>query len=35
MGLGSWANADHDDGVRIIHAALDAGMNLIDTADAW
>jgi aryl-alcohol dehydrogenase-like predicted oxidoreductase len=35
MSLGSWANNDHDEGVRIIHAAHDAGVNLIDTADAY
>ena len=28
-------NPDHDDSVRIIHKALDAGINLIDTADAY
>ncbi len=35
MMFGGWANADHDDGVRIIHAALDAGVNFIDTADVY
>jgi aryl-alcohol dehydrogenase-like predicted oxidoreductase len=28
-------NPDHDDSARIIHKALDAGINLIDTADAY
>jgi aryl-alcohol dehydrogenase-like predicted oxidoreductase len=28
-------NPDPDDSVRIIHKALDAGINLIDTADAY
>jgi len=28
-------NADHDDSIRIIHKALDAGINLVDTADAY
>jgi aryl-alcohol dehydrogenase-like predicted oxidoreductase len=28
-------NPDHDDSIRIIHKALDAGINLIDTADAY
>jgi aryl-alcohol dehydrogenase-like predicted oxidoreductase len=28
-------NPDHEDGVRIIHKALDAGINLVDTADAY
>ncbi len=35
MMLGSWGNRDHDDGVRIIHRALDAGINFIDTADVY
>jgi aryl-alcohol dehydrogenase-like predicted oxidoreductase len=28
-------NPDHDDSVRLIHRALDAGINLVDTADAY
>ena len=28
-------NPDHDDSARIIHKALDAGINLIDTSDAY
>ncbi len=35
MMLGAWGNADHDDSVAIIHAALDAGINFIDTADVY
>lgn len=35
MMLGRWGNADHDDSVRIIHRALDAGINFIDTADVY
>jgi len=31
----SIGNADLDDSVRIIHKALDAGINFIDTADAY
>ena len=31
----SIGNADHDDSIRIIHKALDAGINFIDTADAY
>ncbi|HEV7976389.1 aldo/keto reductase [Amycolatopsis sp.] len=31
----SIGNADHEDSIRIIHKALDAGINLIDTADAY
>ncbi|MFD4669482.1 aldo/keto reductase [Lentzea sp. NPDC058450] len=35
MMFGSVANADHEDGVRIIHRALDAGINFVDTADMY
>ncbi|MFH8366394.1 aldo/keto reductase [Streptomyces sp. NPDC018031] len=35
MMFGAWANADHDEGVRIIHRALDAGINFVDTADVY
>jgi aryl-alcohol dehydrogenase-like predicted oxidoreductase len=35
MMLGGWGNPDHDDGIRIIHRALDAGINFIDTADVY
>ncbi|MFD8869151.1 aldo/keto reductase [Streptomyces sp. NPDC059590] len=35
MMFGSWANQDHDDSVRIIHRALDAGINFVDTADVY
>jgi aryl-alcohol dehydrogenase-like predicted oxidoreductase len=35
MMFGSWGNPDHDDSVRIIHRALDAGINFIDTADVY
>ncbi|WP_446042023.1 aldo/keto reductase [Streptomyces sp. SID1121] len=28
-------NADHDDSIRVIHRALDAGINFVDTADAY
>jgi len=31
----SIGNPDHDESVRIIHKALDAGINFIDTADAY
>ena len=30
-----WGNPDHDDSIAIIHAALDAGINFIDTADVY
>jgi len=35
MMFGKMANADHDDAVRIIHKALDTGINFIDTADRY
>src|SRR5436189_499727 len=35
MMFGEWGNKDHDDAVRVIHAALDAGINFIDTADVY
>jgi aryl-alcohol dehydrogenase-like predicted oxidoreductase len=31
----SVGNADPDDSIRVVHKALDAGINLIDTADAY
>jgi aryl-alcohol dehydrogenase-like predicted oxidoreductase len=31
----SVGNADHDDSVRIIHKALDAGINFLDTSDTY
>ena len=35
MMFGAVGNPDHDDCVRIIHAALDQGINFVDTADAY
>ena len=35
MMFGDWGNADHDESIRIIHRALDAGINFIDTADVY
>lgn len=35
MMFGAWGNTDHDDSVRIIHRAVDAGINFIDTADVY
>src|SRR5829696_1725212 len=35
MMFGAWGNPDHDEGVRIIHRALDSGINFIDTADFY
>ena len=33
--FGDWGNKDHDESIRIIDAALDAGINFIDTADVY
>ncbi len=35
MMFGAWGNADHDDAIRIVHRALDAGINFVDTADVY
>jgi aryl-alcohol dehydrogenase-like predicted oxidoreductase len=35
MMFGKWGNTDHDDSIRIIHKALDSGINFIDTADVY
>ena len=35
MMFGAWGNPDHDDCIRILHAALDAGINFVDTADVY
>nr|WP_308204940.1 aldo/keto reductase [Frankia tisae] len=35
MNFGAYGNSDHDDAIRIIHRALDAGINIIDTADVY
>jgi aryl-alcohol dehydrogenase-like predicted oxidoreductase len=35
MMFGAWGNKDNDESIRIIHRALDAGINFIDTADVY
>src|SRR5689334_2568793 len=35
MMFGAWGETDHDACVRIIHRALDAGINFVDTADVY
>src|SRR5271168_4389632 len=35
MMFGAFGNPDHDDAIKIIHQALDAGINFIDTADGY
>ena len=35
MMFGAWGNRDHADSIRIIHRALDAGINFVDTANGY
>lgn len=35
MMFGSGGNADHEDCIQVIHAALDAGVNLVDRSDVY
>ena len=35
MMFGALGNPDHDDSIRIIHRALDSGINFVDTADMY
>jgi aryl-alcohol dehydrogenase-like predicted oxidoreductase len=35
MMFGAWGNTDHADSIRIIHRALDAGINFVDSADIY
>ncbi|TXN28903.1 aldo/keto reductase [Lacisediminihabitans profunda] len=35
MMFGAWGNSDVDDSIRVIHHALDAGINFVDTADVY
>ena len=35
MMFGGWGNPDHEESIRIIHRALDAGINFIDTANGY
>jgi aryl-alcohol dehydrogenase-like predicted oxidoreductase len=35
MMFGGWGNTDHDESIRIIHRALDTGINFVDTADVY
>ena len=35
MMFGAWGTQDHDECIRIINAALDAGINFVDTADVY
>jgi len=35
MMFGEWGTKDHDESIRIIRRALDAGINFIDTADVY
>ncbi len=35
MMFGAWGNPDHDESIRMVHTALDAGINFLDTADVY
>src|ERR1700678_592936 len=35
MMFGGWGNPDHDDSIKIIHKALDSGINFVDTAEVY
>jgi aryl-alcohol dehydrogenase-like predicted oxidoreductase len=35
MMFGEWGTKDHDESIRIIHRALDAGISFVDTADVY
>jgi aryl-alcohol dehydrogenase-like predicted oxidoreductase len=35
MMFGGWGNPDHEESISIIHRALDAGINFVDTADVY
>jgi aryl-alcohol dehydrogenase-like predicted oxidoreductase len=35
MMFGAWGNTDVDECVRIVHAAIDGGINFVDTADVY
>lgn len=35
MMFGPRGNPDHEDSIRIIHHALDSGINFVDTADVY
>jgi len=35
MMFGAWGNEDEDECIRMVHTALDAGVNFVDTADVY
>src|ERR1700754_4721024 len=35
MMFGGWGEPDHETSIKVIHRALDAGINFIDTADVY
>ncbi len=35
MMFGAWGTKDHEESIRVIHRALDAGINFVDTADVY
>jgi len=35
MMFGEWGTKDHNESIRVIHRALDAGITFVDTADVY
>src|ERR671937_1682169 len=35
MMFGDWGNTDEDECIRMVHTALDGGINFVDTADVY
>src|SRR3954462_15361532 len=35
MMFGNWGTKDHDESIKVIHRALDAGISFVDTADVY
>jgi aryl-alcohol dehydrogenase-like predicted oxidoreductase len=35
MMFGAWGNPNHEESIRVIHAALDAGINFVDTSNNY
>jgi aryl-alcohol dehydrogenase-like predicted oxidoreductase len=35
MNFGAWGATSHEESIAVIHAALDAGINVVDTADVY
>lgn len=35
MMFGTWGNSDHEDSIKVIHRAIDEGINFLDTANVY